>query len=256
MRWLLLLGGLCGCDAVFGLDDTALPKCTTKRFDGEVPTVIRSEETIDKFSFSRDREHAVLQINGIIAEATRDGEPKDLPLKPMYPSLSIALEPENKFMFFTPAIEPPVVLAANRTGDNEWKFEPKVPKGTFAGTPTTSKTGEPVRVVVRLFEIADDFQEYERDGDGNWNPIGERFHMNALVGANLSASGLVLVYDGTEGDTRGVYVRVRGQRSDPFEAPNVILEGPHLQPQLSDDCSELFVIDDSNGASALVRYQK
>ncbi len=254
MRWLLLLvGGLCGCDAVFGLDDNALPTCNQGSFDTASPQLVRAE--VDAYSLSRDRTLGVFEIRGIANEVIGDREPTPLPLEPMYPMLSIALDPEHAYMLFTAAIEPATIFAARRTGENQWEFEPGVPPGEIAGIPTLALTGDPVRVVVRRAIVRDEFQEYERAGDGTWHAVGDVFHLAARAGANLSSDGLVLVYDGDEAGP-GVYVRLRGSRAEGFRDFTRILAGPHHSPQLSDDCRELLVLDDGDGAPALTRYRR
>ena len=252
MRWLLLLGALAGCDSVFGLDDTALPKCVRRGFGEALPDPLITN--IDVFSFTGDRDRAIGSIGGYTIEAEgSDGKnPTPIDIKPMYSIVASAFEPNGDYFFQTAAIEPPQILAVTKK-DDEWIFDPHVPKGFIAGTPTNRmNNGKPVRVLVRLFPYDQQFQEYERDDTGQWFAVGDRFELKAFGGANMTQDGLAIVFDGFhKDDKRGVYIAQRATLDDSFEEPQMVLEGVHVQPQLFDDCGKLYAIDEG---STLVRY--
>src|SRR5687767_14048804 len=159
--WVVLVTTLCGCDAVFGLDDTSLPKCLPKQFDEAPATAIIAD--VEAFSFTSNRQFGVVSTIGQPLETFMpQANEQDLtlvPLEPPYVMVSIAMEPNSKFLFFTAAIEPFQIFTARPTGDpapNNWALEKTAPKGYIAGTPTDERTGDPVRVVVRLFHVTRD----------------------------------------------------------------------------------------------------
>ena len=245
MRWLLLLGALGGCDAVFGLDDAALPKCVVG--DGfESASITTLQGQYDVYSLDGAREHGVASVNGVTVETVgAEAEIGDeIDIQPMYAMLSVAVEPNNDYFFLTASIEPPRILAVTKDGDAH-KFDPRVPKGFIAGTPTNRMNGKPVRVIVRLYVFQEVFQEYERDLEGNWNPVGERFELKAIAGANMTQDGLAIVFDGYHrDDMRGVYIAQRGSIDDAFETPQLVLAGTHVQPQLFGSCNTLYSLDE------------
>jgi hypothetical protein len=263
MRWLLLVGalGLFGCDTVLGLDDPSLPRCLPKKFTNARTQVLRTE--IEAFSFTKDRALGVASIRGINSEVTKDGDPMPLPLQPMYSMMSVAMEPNGDYILFTAGNEPPEILAARPMGDS-WVFDKNVPKGYIAGTPSDRMTGDPVRVIVRLFAVTEtgmkDFAEYERTAEGTWIEVNERFTIRAAAGANLTPDGLAIVYDGYEDgdDKRGVYVRQRASLDESFggdRASELIFDGTHTFPQLFGDCTSLYTVDDATGENALTWYE-
>lgn len=256
MRSVLLLVALCGCDAVFGLDDAALPECfvDADQFKGTTPQILREVEV---FSFSAKRDRAIAAIGGITVETESDGaNPKPIDITPTYPMVAVAVEPNHDYFMFTASIEPPTLFMAFQE-NGKWKFDPRVPKGTVAGTPSDTMSGKPVRVVVRLFQNQQLFQEYERDDDGNWVPFGGRFELDAYAGANMTQDGLSIVFDGfDEDDMPGVYVAQRGAISNSFGEPNRVLEGVHQQPQLFGTCNTLYTVDEVEQARRLVRYTR
>ena len=260
MRLLLLVGALCstGCDAIFGLEDPSLPRCVPKEgFDQATPRATRPDSVdISVFSLTADEVRGIYDINGINVEAQRNDEPVRIPLEPMYPMVSVGMDPLGEYVFFTASIEPMTIFQMRKDDDDKWVFDPKVPKGTFAGTPSDSKSGKPVRVVVRLFALKDVFQEYERQADGSWIPVNDPFELAAARGANLSPDGLVIVYDGFEDgpEERGVYVDDRDSFDETFGRGINIFAGTHQHPQLFDDCSVLYAIDESTGERALTKY--
>jgi len=253
MRWLLLIGALCGCDSVFGLDEPALPTCVRTGFDQAPADPLQID--IDTFSFTGDRARGVASVLGIIVETRGsngdDAQPIDI--QPMYPMIATAFEPNGDFFFLTAAIEPATILAVTKEGD-AWKFAPHVPKGFMAGTPSNRMNGKPVRVLVKLSPNNLLFQEYERDATGQWITVGDRFELKSFSGANMTQDGLAIVFDGFhENDLRGVYIAQRGSIDDSFEEPQLVLEGLHHQPQLFDDCGKLYTLDDG---TTLTRYAR
>lgn len=255
MRLLLLLGALSGCDAVFGLDDAELPKCVVD--DGFARASKAALQTqIDAYSLSADREHGIASHRGITV-ATEGADAAigaAIDLEPMYPMTAVAVEPNNDYFMFTASIEPPVILAVTKI-DGKLAFDKNVPKGTIAGTPTNRMSGKPVRVMVRLFQTQELFQEYERADDGSWSPVGARLELRAVAGANMTQDGLAIVFDGFhKDDIRGVYIAQRGSMDDSFETPQLVLEGVHQQPQLFDTCNKLYAIDDGEEGPQLTRY--
>src|SRR5690349_6620143 len=136
MRWLLVVG-LCGCDAVFGLSGDPRP-CDTSSFDQVTPSDIAPAE---QFSISWDRSLAVVQSGGLMFEMnlpSTDMKPIDLGI---YVDVQLSLNPEGDALLYTAEIEPPVLQGALRIGDAQWSTGAQVPLGTFAGTPSADAFG-------------------------------------------------------------------------------------------------------------------
>ena len=251
-RLLLLLGALSGCDAVFGLDDTGLPKCAVGGgFDDSRMDALRNG--VDVFSFDKNRDHGILSIGGVTVEAFGDkGAPTELGVMPMYTMAAVALEPNGKYFFQAASIEPLTIQRIEQK-NGKWDFDPHVPKGVIAGTPSDSMADKPVRVVVRLFQNKQEFLEYELAADGNWMPMGQRFDLPSLGGANLTPDGLALVFDGIKDDKRGVYVAQRSTLAEEFRTPVLVFSGAHQFPQLFDGCDTLYSVEEGG---TLTRFTK
>jgi hypothetical protein len=252
MRWLLLLLGASGCDAVFGLDEPGLPRCAVgDGFDNARVDDVRTE--VDAFTFDKKREHSILSIRGLMVEADGEkGEPQELGLSPSYLMMSVAFEPNGAYVFVTPAVESPVAQTIVKR-DGKWQVDPHVPKGVYVGTPTDSMADQPVRAVARLFENVPEYLEYERAPDGSWSPVGAPFTLDATHVANLTPDGLALVYQGIEKDEPGVYVAQRASLDESFREPIRVFAGVHRAPQLFDGCSVLMSIEPDGVMKKLTR---
>ena len=60
---------------------------------------------------------------------------------------------------------------------------------------------------------------------------------------------------GDLGDTPGIFQATRATTSQAFSAPQLVLAGTHLFPQLLGRCSNLYVVDD-DGTRTLMRYDR
>jgi hypothetical protein len=231
-----------GCDSVFGLDDPTLPKCTTVSFDTVTGSPVRPEP-VEFFSVavSGSRTLVVYTSDSQPFEQTDSATPVSFSFDPPYNMVSLALDPDEPAMFVTAAIEPEEIFSVRRGSVGMWMFEGTKPPGSIAGTPSSARLGAQ-HVVVRVSPHREEFQEYELDA-GRWQPVGDVFRLAAIGGANLTPSGLVVVYEGVEGGERGVYIAVRGSIDHVFEKPQRILAGEHRAPQLVADCSMLYAID-------------
>lgn len=258
MRWWLLLGALCGCDAVFGLDGTDLPECELASFrDVQPVTVVENTEV---FSWDRERDHLVIAADGSAFELDADfpAERTVIDLQPNYQMTTVSLAPEGDQIFYTASIEPPQLFSARRDEVGGWRFDRNVPSGGGAGTPTLALLG-PRRILVRVSFYANEVQEYEEQDGGTWKPVGDRHIVNADTVVNLSSDGLTMVYDGYDAEARrGVFAAQRSSLGEWFRGTIQILAGTHPSPQLSDSCEILHAIGDGDGTTprALVRYER
>jgi len=234
-RFSLLLLLLCGgCDLVFGLDEDPTP-CTPASFEGATAVAITEA---DYFTVDWDQTFAVVSAGGLMWEVPLpQGTPVAIDLG-VYVDMSLSLAPEGTALFYTAAIEPPLLRGALRTGDATWTLDANAPRGTFAGTPSADSFG-PQHVLVRLRPNDVDIVEYE-DVDGVWTERGTHPMPGALA-PNLTPNGLVMVY----ADGAGVFAATRASRDEWFGEPTLILPGPYVQPQLLGKCQNLFVTDNT-----------
>lgn len=247
-RFVLVVAALSGgCDTVFGLDAEERP-CDGSSFAAATPVDITAA---NMFSVSWDRSLVVFVTDGIAYErALPDGPPTPIDLG-IYVDMALALTPEADALFFTAAIEPPVLMGALRSTAGAWSPAPVVPRGTFAGTPSADAFG-PRRLLVRLRFGLPDVQEYEDDA-GKWMPVGAPHAVDGGFAPNLTPNGLTMVYVNPAGELPGVYSASRPSTAEWFGPPVAILPGGHQQPQLLDKCKQLFVVDDDQ---VLRRYDQ
>jgi hypothetical protein len=197
----------------------------------------------EEFSISWDLSRAVVTVAGVAKEVSPlSGTPTPIDIGPYTPT-SLGLSPEGDSLLFTANIEPYTLYAAVR-GNPDWRLDPNVPLGTYAGTPSADAFG-PRRVLVRM-RWAGPLQEYE-DDNGLWKPVGDGHDFDGLESANLTPNGLSMVYAAMQSDgTQAVMLATRKATSQWFGTPAVILTGEHSSPQLLDQCRSLYVIDPSD----------
>lgn len=230
-RFSLLLLVCGGCDLVLGLDEDPTP-CTPESF-AAAPSVAITEA--DHFTVDWDQTFAVVSAAGLMWEvALPDGAPVAIDLG-VYVDFGLALSPEGKALFYTAAIEPPLLRGALRTGDATWTLDATAPRGTFAGTPSADAFG-PRHVLVRMRQTDTEVTEYE-DVDGVWMPRGAH-EVPGMLAPNLSPNGLVMVYAAD-----GIYAATRASRDEWFGEPALILPGAYAQPHLLGKCHNLYVTD-------------
>jgi hypothetical protein len=147
-------------------------------------------------------------------------------------------------VFYTIAVEPFELRAATREGARRYTKLSTLPKGTWAGTPSSRLYG-PQRMIVRLRDLRDEVQEYE-EREGAWVPVGDLHMLRGDQAANLSLDGLTMVYAGYGPDgAPGVFAAQRRDTSEWFREPHVqLLAGRHRGPQLSPACTTLETITD------------
>ena len=226
---LLLLCG--GCDLVLGLDKDPTP-CTPESFADATPVAITEA---DQFTVDWDQTFAVVSAAGLMWEvALPDGAPVAIDLG-VYVDFGLSLSPEGTALFYTAAIEPPLLRGALRTGEATWSLDATAPRGTFAGTPSADAFG-PRHVLVRMRPTDIEVTEYE-NVDGVWTPLGAH-EVPGMLAPNLSPNGLVMVYAAD-----GIYAATRASRDEWFGEPMLILEGTYMQPQLLGKCKNLYVTD-------------
>lgn len=243
---LLLAALLCGgCDLVVGMSEDERP-CGTDTFHGE-PTALTEAAA---FSIDWDQHNAVLVLgNGLAAQynlGTKQQTPIDLG---GYVGTALSLSPEGDGLFFTAQIEPPTLIAA-ALQKSTWQTGQRVPRGTFAGTPSADVFG-PRRVLVRLRDAEPAVQEFE-DQSGIWVAVGDPHDLPGIAAPNLTPNGLTMVYADV-GDTPGIFQATRASTSEWFGDPQLVLAGDHLFPQLLGRCSNLYVIDNTTERT-LMRY--
>ena len=239
MRILAIALCASGCDYVFGLDHGPAP-CSVASFASATPTALMAA---DAFSISWDQTLVVYTQAGFAFEqALPHGTPMPIDLG-IYVPESLALTPEGDALFFSAAIEPPLLQTAVRASPGAWDADAIRPRGVFAGTPSADEFGAR-RVLVRLRDDAMDVQEYVDDG-GKWQPTGDPHVVATTSAPNLSASGLDMTFTGVDADNApGVFVAHRSSTAEWFDDPVVILPGQHASPQLLGSCTQLYVDDD------------
>ena len=233
VRSSLALLVLAGCDVVAGVDVEVRP-CDdgNDMFDGDPITIAAA----NAFSLSWDRDLVVYVLDALVYEQRLpDGDPQLIDLG-IYTVEQVALAPEADALFYSSAIEPPLLAAALRIAPAQWTFDGAAPAGVYAGTPSSPEYG-PRRVLVRM-TVAGQVQEYVQDGN-TWRSIGDAFPVGGTHAPNLTASGLDMVFS----DTTGVYAAHRPSADAAFTEPTLLLAGEHSRPQLLDRCHELYVID-------------
>jgi hypothetical protein len=231
VRSSLVLLALAGCDVVAGVDTEVRP-CGDDMFDGDPVTITAA----DAFSLSWDRDVLVYVFQAFVYEQRLpDGEPQMIDLG-IYPIDQVALAPEADALFYSPALEPPELVAALRIAPTQWTFDGAAPAGAYAGTPTSPEFG-PRRVLVRPV-LAGPIQEYVQEGNA-WVAVGSALAIGGDHAPNLTASGLDMVF----ADPVGVHIAHRRSVDVAFGEPQLILGGEHARPQLLDRCHELYVID-------------
>ena len=245
---LLLAVLLCGgCDLVVGMSEDERP-CGTDTFHGQPTPLVEATA----FSIDWDQHDAVLVLdNGLASQyslATHEQTAIDLG---GYVGTALSLSPEGTGLFFTAMIEPPTLIAA-ALQKSTWQTGQRVPRGTFAGTPSADVFG-PRRVIVRLRDAAPAVQEFE-DQSGIWVAVGDPHDLPGVAAPNLTPNGLTMVYAGGD-STPGIYQATRASTSDWFGDPQLVLAGAHLAPQLLGRCSNLYVIDNST-TRTLTRYDR
>lgn len=256
MRWLaLLVGVLCGgCDVVFGLDEPNAP-CALSSFANAKQTEIT---LADEFSLSWDLSLLVYSTSVESFEQKLPGGTATQIDLGLYTNTGFGLDPEGNALFYTTSTEPPVLHAAVRGAPGEWRDDPDVPVGSFAGTPSADAFG-PRRVLVRMRPDQDAVQEYE-DDSGRWKPVGDIQMVHGGVAPNLTPNGLTMVYATQLDDgTQAIVGATRASTADWFGAPVVLLPGAARSPQLLDRCSQLYVVETSDtmtAAGALNRYAR
>jgi len=230
---------LAGCDFVFGVNGQPEP-CELASFDAATATPIVDA---DEFSVDWDQSFAVFFSDGFNWQVELpDGEPRKIDLG-IYNPTSFSLTPEGDALFFTAAIEPMLLQGALRDG-NTWTVGARVPRGTYAGTPSADVFG-PRRVLVKMLAFEETVQEYE-DDNGTWVPIGEPLNIASLAAPNLTPNGLTMVYAGfdDEGHT-GVLAQQRESVDEPFAPPKLMRMGDLRAPQLCGKCRQLYAIDNN-----------
>lgn len=244
---LLSLAALGGCDVVAGLDGDATP-CDVPSFAEATTTdVVEAEE----FSFDWYETFGVVQVAGLQYEMS----PTDATLTPIdigpYMAQGLSLTPEGDAVFFTILIEPLTLKGALRGDTTNWRLDARVPRGTFAGTPSADVFG-PRRVLVRMRAGDEEpIQEYE-DQAGVWNPVGPPRVMRTPRAPNLTPDGLTMVYPGfDEVGEPAVFVQQRPSTTAEFGDAKAILPGAFTNAQLLARCQKLYTSD----ALMLRRYE-
>jgi hypothetical protein len=222
---------------VFGLTEDP-PPCQPASFEGKTATPITAAE---QFTVDWDQTFAVVSKDGAMFEVELpSGTPTPIDLG-VYVDFGLALAPEGSSLFYTAAIEPELLRGALRTGTATWTLDARVPRGTFAGTPSADSYG-PRHVLVRLRATDTDVTEYE-DVDGVWTPLGVH-PVAGIIAPNLTPNGLVMVYSGfDEVGAPAIFVATRASRDEWFGEPSMLLPGPYIQPQLLGQCKQLYVTD-------------
>jgi hypothetical protein len=245
---------------IVGLDESPAP-CGTASFAKAKVTPITPA---DDFSISWSLTFAVIVKGGWPYEvALPNGTPVDIDLG-VYDDVGMSINPEGNAVFYTAMADVPILHAAVRTSPGNWKEDPILPYGSFAGTPSADEFG-PKRVLVILQGVLNaQLQEYENDA-GIWNPVGDPHAPIAARAPNLTPNGLTMLYTD---DTGGVAMATRKSTADWFGDPVTILPatdnpGDHHAPQLLDQCRQLYVVDSAPGQTGadaaggmLMRYAR
>jgi hypothetical protein len=239
-EWLLIAALCGGCDAVFSVGDTHA--CLVTSFDHAKPEALL---TAEYFSINWDENYAVLVDGGLPYEYHFDGMPTPIDLGPTVQE-DLALSPEGDGLFWTTAGDPFLLVGAASHDGTTWTTGTRVPRGTFAGTPSADGFG--VRhVLVRLRYAQPAVQEYV-DDNGIWMPTGDPHDMPGDWGPNLTPNGLTVVWD----DADGVHEATRTSIDSWFGQDTLVLAGAHRTPQLLGHCETLYTVD----SGMLTRYRR
>jgi hypothetical protein len=245
-----LLVLLAGCDLAFGVSGKPEP-CELAAFDHAARTEIVEA---DDFSVDWDQTIAVVTARGFAQQlALPAGEPQPIDLG-VYAIMSLGLTPEADALFYTAAIEPPVLKGALRN-DTLWRLDAEVPRGTYAGTPSADLFG-PRRVFVRMRANDPTVQEFI-DDNGRWVAAGEPLPAGGVDAPNLTPNGLTIVY--SELDPSGesvVFAQSRASVDEPFGDKQQLFAGPIRRPQLCGQCKHLYAIVQTETASVLARFDR
>ena len=239
-EWILIAALCGGCDTVFSVGDTHA--CAVASFDHAKPEGLLA---VDAFSVDWDESYAVVSLSGLPNQYRFDGMPAPIELGAGVP-VTFSLAPEGDGLFWTAGSEPRELMAAATHDGTTWTTGARVPKGTFAGTPSADGFG--VRhVLVRLRSDQPAVQEYI-DDNGVWMPTGEPHDMSGLYAPNLTPNGLTVVWS----DTDGVHEATRDSIDGWFGTDTLVLAGAHGTPQLLGHCDTLYTRDDG----MLTRYRR
>lgn len=239
-EWIVVAALCGGCDAVFSVGDTQA--CEVAAFDHVRSTALLAA---DDFSIDWDEKYAVLDIGGLPYEYRFDGMPAPIDLGPTIP-MTLALAPEASGLMWTTGGDPQLLMAAGSHDGTTWTTGTRVPKGTFAGTPSADSFG--VRhLLVRLRYSEPAVQEYV-DDNGVWMPTGDPHDIAGDVAPNLTPNGLTVVWS----DADGVHEATRDSIDTWFGKDTLVLAGAHTAPQLLGHCNTLYTIDDG----MLTRYRR
>jgi hypothetical protein len=239
-----------GCDLVFGLSGDPRA-CELGTFEGAFGTPILTTTDpamgFDQFTVAWDETLAIVQANGLPYQLALPGTtlvPIDLGV---YPSMTLALGADGDSLFYSAAIEPPLLQSARHTGDAAWEIGDAVPAGTYAGVPSSSEFGAR-RILVRLRDGLPDVQEYEEQ-KGRWVALGTSHAIDGGLAPNLTPDGLAMSYE-----AGGVaYAATRPTIGDWFGDPVALMAGGHRNPQLFDRCHRLYTLD---GDGFVRRYDR
>ena len=229
-----------GCDVIVGMDESPAP-CGTSSFAKAKQTIITPAED---FSVSWDLTFAVIVRNGWpYALAIASGTATEIDLG-VYDDGGVSLNPEGNAIFFTSMTEPYVLYASVRSAPGTWRPDPIMPYGSFAGTPSADEFGPKRSLVIMQGAQSAVLQEYENDA-GLWKPVGDAHPTVSDRAPNLTPNGLTMVYSAMG----SIFIATRKSTADWFGDAVAILPATdaanHTEPQLLDQCRQLFVIDPS-----------
>jgi hypothetical protein len=236
---MLLTAG--GCDKVFGLTGYEVP-CDLHAFTGTPKPVIPVEDA------ARDDAGLVVGVSGGLPfELAPGSAPQPIDLGIYVPS-GVALAPEGDALFFSGAIEPPLLQTAKRLGSGDWVVGGDVPAGVYAGATTAVALG-PRRVLARLHDATQDVQEYEQTELGTWQPINGVLSLPSVFAPSLLPNGLTLVFATLAGGSggSGVYAAQRDSLDAAFGTPRLVLAGSFNDAAMTSQCSAVAVADRDSG---------
>jgi hypothetical protein len=239
-EWILALALCGGCDTVFSVGDPQ--KCEIASFDHvKSQTLVAAQD----FSVDWDEKYAVLGGTDGTYEYHFNGAPTKIDLGPTIQT-ALALAPEADGVMWTSGGDPELLMAAGSHDGTTWTTGARVPRGTFAGTPSADSFGTR-HVLVRLYDGQPSVQEYV-DDSGVWHTAGDPHDVPGDLAPNLTPNGLTMVWS----DADGVHEATRDRVDAWFGKDALVLAGAHRAPQLLGHCDSLYTVD--NGM--LTRYRQ
>lgn len=261
MRWLGLLIAVCGCNAVFGLRETApvdaayfdapidaAPQCPAPGGEPLFRPAYVQVPVSQCFSYVPSASgHALARCQNAMWFGPANGELRPATFQTTAQLNEPRLAPEGDLAIVS-VFPGPTFELYRRTGDDSWVHERQVIAALPTRSVSTPSRGPDRRAMVVEFDT-DHYQltEIRDTGASPWAvadsyPISA-LEVTALYSANLTADGLRLVFNGNSnaGDS-GVFQSERPSLSARFGPARLLSTVPSIAetPFMTEDCSRIY----------------